>query len=797
MTLSLAGNWHYSVEDLPDFANPGFSDSAWQTMRIPQNWFLGGLDHHGVVWFRHEFNFKPSEDYTSLHFDGVDYFADVYLNGSHLGHHTGYFERFSFDVTDLLRTGKNILAVRVNSPYEQLGQDGWHIRKRLIKGVLNHHDCRPGGGWNPDGQSYNTGGIWNNVYLEGHGAVTIEQVLLHSELDVKPPVLHIKLTAKNRSGEQAADLEVHCAPENFKGNVLASKFALEIPAGESVHSVQLPIPDAQLWQPWDRGYPHLYQITTTLTAAREKAVTTSLFGFRTVKLEQGFHWEINGKPYFIRGSNYIGSQWLSETLFSEAATSKTHPFGGGAGGDFYRRDVELARQANLNMLRVHAHVLPPEFHDACDRAGILVWQDFPLQWGYSDQADFQAEAEREMRLMVTQLYNHPSIAAWCCHNESPWDAPWMAGAVGGTYDPSQNRDLDTHLQAIAMELDPGRHVHLSSGTGDGHTYPGWYHGHWRDYQDLPGAPFISEYGAQGLPVKESLQRMLPQFESDAGFADLLRLKSWIESNKKISPSTRLFIKFGFALFKFMENRPSLKRYRESFMEWAMKRGQTAERSIYQNLPSLEEIPADLQPARQVWQAWQFHNTQLMETFENGIKTGTSLDDFIFNSQTYQAHVIQFGTECYRRAKCSKVTGILQFDFTDPWPAVTWSVLDYWRHPKASFDALRRSMQPVLPSFQLPEKIDSGKAILASFCAVNDLVEAFPGTLCEWLLFNDKGDIASASFALDIPADGVSSVVKLTLPSLTLGKYTLSVSLTIGNRILGENWYEILVDNLER
>ena len=117
MSLSLSGNWLYSTEDHPDFARPDFDDSAWQTMHIPQNWFLGGLDHHGVVWFRHEFSYTPKEAYARLRFDGVDYFADVFLNGEHLGHHTGYFEPFSFDCTGLLNHGRNILAVRVESPY--------------------------------------------------------------------------------------------------------------------------------------------------------------------------------------------------------------------------------------------------------------------------------------------------------------------------------------------------------------------------------------------------------------------------------------------------------------------------------------------------------------------------------------------------------------------------------------------------------------------------------------------------------------------------------------------------------
>ncbi len=725
MTLSLAGNWRYSIEDQIDFARSDFDDSAWQTMHIPQNWFLGGLDHHGVVWYRHEFTCNPKGDIATLHFEGVDYFSDVYLNGKFLGHHTGYFEPFTFEVTDVLKLGQNSLAVRVESPFEQPGVNGWHIRKRLIKGVLNHHDCRPGGGWNPEGQSYNTGGIWNNVHLERHGAVTIEAVMLRAELESQPPILHIQIKTNNRAGVQKAGLEISCVPENFKGNLVSSKSVIELPAGESVHTFQLPVPDVRLWQPWDRGFPHIYQIRISLYADAKEVSTSSLFGFRTVKLGEGFRWFVNGQPYFIRGSNYIASQWLSETLFQEAVASKTHPFGGGAGNDLFQLDVNQAKHANLNLLRVHAHVLPPEFHTTCDRAGMLVWQDFPLQWGYSDEPSFHAEARRQMRAMVNLLYNHPSIVAWCCHNESPWDAPWMAGAVDGTYDPSQNRDLDIQLQALAREIDPDRYTHLSSGTGDGHVYPGWYQGHWRDFRDLPGAPLITEYGAQGLPVKDSLRHMLPQFGPDAGFAELLRLKTWIESNKKISPATRFLMNAGIVLFRFMEKHPALTRVKGLFMEWAMKRSQTSERSIYQNLPAKEETPNDLQNARKVWQTWQFHNAQLMETFDNGMKTGNSLDEFIANSQAYQAHLIQYGTEFYRRSKYIKVTGIVQFDFTDPWPAVTWSVLDYWRHPKAGFEALRHSMQPILPSFLLPEKIKAGKPAFVSFWVVNDLTDAFP------------------------------------------------------------------------
>jgi len=783
----LNGLWRYTTEDKPIFGEPSFDDSTWGKMPIPLNWYLGGLDHHGVVWFRRKFQLRPHSEHITLHFDGVDYFADVYLNGEHLGHHTGYFDPFEFEITKNIRSGKNVLAVRVESPYEMPGPDGWFMRKRLIKGVLNHHDCRPGGGWEPIGQSYNTGGIWNRVYIEQHSSITINQLLLHADMDSQPPTLHVDLWVHNRSNKRNTQLEIRCVPENFQGKSQTTRFTIELPEGESVKSYQVPVNDVHPWQPWDRGFPHLYKITASLISGRETTSHSSLFGFRTVQVEQGFRWIINGQPYFLRGSNYLPSQWLSETLFNDNAITNEHSFDKKEKGDFFTRDVDLARQANLNILRVHAHVLPGEFHDACDRAGILVWQDFPLQWGYSDELEFHDEAERQMRAMVTGLYNHPSIIAWCCHNESPWDARWMAVQTGEHYCAEHNRELDERLERVVRVLDPTRYVHRNSGTGDGHTYPGWYVGQWQDFTNLPSAPFITEYGAQGLPGLESMRRMLPQYEPDVGYPEIVHFKRWLDSLNKISPITKIMIKFGTYFWNLVE-----KNHWKSIQDWMKGWGIKMERSAYKKIPSAADTPIDLHHAREVWETWRFHDFQPAETFDNGIEPGGSLEEFIANSQSYQSNLIQFGTECYRRAKYLHVTGLIQFDFCDPWPAVTWSVVDYWRIPKIAFDGLRRAMQPVLPSFKLPEKIVPEKATQVSFYIVNDFLEAFSDAVCEWHVEGGGGNFASASFTVNIPADSVSTETKLTLPSLRTGRYKLSVEVFAKGKIIGENWYELKI-----
>jgi beta-mannosidase len=405
--------------------------------------------------------------------------------------------------------------------------------------------------------------------------------------------------------------------------------------------------------------------------------------------------------------------------------------------------------ANLNTIRVHAHVLPPEFHAACDRTGILVWQDFPLQWGYRDDPAFHDEAERQMRAMVRLLYNHPSIVAWCCHNESPWDAEWMAEEAGGTYDPGHNRALDIRLERAAKALDPTRYVHRNSGTGDGHAYPGWYGDHWRDYRALPGAPFPTEYGAQGLPGRDSLIQIFSHLGADAGHADLFRLKAWADIHHHHR----------------------------------------------QRLPLPEEVPADLLPALEGLETWCFHNFQPLETFaDDRVSLGATLDDFIASSQAYQSWIIQYGTEMYRRHKYSKVTGVLQFMLVDPWPAITWAVLDYWRVPKSSYDALRRVMQPVLPSADLVREVPAGKPLQFSLCVVNDMQRAFPGAACRWQILTEEdqgqGDLVDAGRCrFDLAADAVTDGVAVTARAPDTGQYRLVLELhSQQGEPLGQNHY---------
>jgi hypothetical protein len=135
------------------------------------------------------------------------------------------------------------------------------------------------------------------------------------------------------------------------------------------------------------------------------------------------------------------------------------------------RDVELAREAGLDLLRIHGHVTRPELYEAADRLGMLVWQDFPLQWGYARSV--RRPAVRQAAAMVDVLAHHPSIVLWCGHNEPfaldivPGEPP--SGAVLGRYLvgqelPTWNKTILDRSVKRSIDADESRPVIAHSGV---------------------------------------------------------------------------------------------------------------------------------------------------------------------------------------------------------------------------------------------------------------------------------------------------------------------------------------------
>lgn len=495
--IDLGGSWDFAPAAQPvDPANGVPRIADWGTITVPGNWFRQGHDISGQAWYRKRFDLKAADAgrQARLYFEGVDYAVDVWLNGHHVGRHVGYFQPFDVDVSQQVRAGVNELVVLVDSPLER-PQD-WSLHKHLIKGVLSHHDTRPGGAWSTRGQEMNTGGIWAPVHLE------ITDGLALRRLEVVPQKRegnhwNVHLTAALASRLPAGSeitAEIEIVPENFSGEAYRFTARSIVNTGETRLAIDQPVANPRLWWPAGHGKPNLYRMRLLLKhgggvmAARE-----TVFGFREIAVKDagGLQWLVNGRRLFIRGTNYISTQWLSE--MTPAA---------------YGRDMALMRQANVNAIRVHAHVEAQAFYDICDREGMLVMQDFPLQWGYTDDAAFVADARRQAADMVHMLNNHPAIASWTLHNEPPWDAPWMKDKYPG-YRPDQNKRLDDLLFADVAALDPRRVVRKLSATQE-HVWLGWYFGEWQHYGGATNVAWITEYGAQALPDLPSLKKIFDE-----------------------------------------------------------------------------------------------------------------------------------------------------------------------------------------------------------------------------------------------------------------------------------------------
>jgi len=484
-TVSLNGRWQYvldpkeSGEKSRYFDDPKKFKNA-KAIKIPSNWQVAGIDDYsGTVWFKKDFGrVAPAADEDAiLRFSGADYFAKVWLNGKLLGGHEGYFQPFEFDVTEHLRD-RNCLIVKVSSPAEPAGKNAWPHRKRLIKGVFGHHDVRPGSWHGKLGQSKGTGGIWNSVSIEVCKKARLSGMKISPKLrdDHGSAELNIELLAENTgsSAKNALAVVEISGPDGKTADMFKSP--LEIRTGINAFDVKTSLSLPLLWWPREMGDQNLYEARAVLfdAATGEKLSETGCrFGIRDIRIGENKAWIINGKRIFVRGSNIIPEEYLSTYT-----------------PDRIKKDVELIKESNCNAVRVHAHVNRKELYDALDEAGIMVWQDFALQWEYVDTPEFINEAVRQIRDMVNLLHNNPSVVVWCCHNEP------VAKAA----------KLDDMLYKAASEEDSTRVIFKSSDFYE-HPYPGWFWGHYRYFLSLVGKPFPSEFGAQALPGEATLKKM--------------------------------------------------------------------------------------------------------------------------------------------------------------------------------------------------------------------------------------------------------------------------------------------------
>ncbi len=537
---------------------------------------------------------------------GAFYFVTVSFAGRELGRAEGYFEPHAFELPDGIDEGE--LRIGLDCPVETDKN-----AKRMITGVFSHWDCL-----DPD---KNPGGLWLPVEIHRTGIVRIRSAtLLTHAIDPEKGEAEVELIYELDSLLMgAAKLELEATPEGFAG--LPVKFSTVVPlsAGRNIGSTgRFTAAGIRAWWTRELGTPHCYR--AKVSAAYEGMPSDAVeftTGFRTFRLDN-FVARLNGRRFFVRGSNYPPGDVRIARMTRERC----------------ELDIKLALDCNFNMLRVHAHVDHPELYEAADRAGLLLWQDMPLQWLYVPEA--RREIVRQSEQMTRLLGSHPSVAVWCLHNEPIYIVDTketrpleLAKTVLSLLVYSPNREVTASRSRRAVrELDPSRPAIRSSGEmnlfsrgEDVHLYWGWYPFFGRDLRGLERllnlmprhARFITEFGAQSLPPPDHARTFM---------GDDIRRVDW----KRLERNHHL---------------------QDEFLRGWMPK------AAYSSIESLYEASCD-----------------------------------------WQAYVHRYYIDRYRRRKYHPAGGILQFMFLDSEPCIQWSVVDDRRVPKKSYRPLADAFRPV-------------------------------------------------------------------------------------------------------
>jgi len=669
----LSGTWrvHEAEGDLHQrFTQPDFDDAKWTEAAVPGHWrSVPDLERSdGPVLYRRRFRSdQPAGVRSFLVLEGVFYYGDVWLDGAYLGATEGYFAPHAFEVTDALaEADDHVLAVEVACPPERDG-----TAKRMVTGVFSH--------WDNLDPTWNPGGLWRPVHITGSGPVRLARLrALCTEATEDRGRITLDLTLDAAAGPATARLRACLTGPGVDHGAERDQ---TLAAGENHLSWTLEVDRPPRWWPWRYGDQPLCDLEIEVEVDGDRSDGRRLrTAFRELRLDN-WRLHVNGERMFVMGSN----QGPNRMALGEATT------------DELAADVTRAQDANLDMVRLHAHVSRPELYAAADQAGVLLWQDLPLQWGYTRGTRKPAAAQA--RALVDLVGHHPSVALWCGHNE-PFPGPsgvaepaprTRARAAASVLLPSWNKDvLDRSVARALSRADATRPVidHsgvlpglIRSGT-DSHLYLGWYSGEMADLADtLCRWPrlgrFVSEFGAQAVP----------------GAAEFMEPSAW------------------------------------PHLDWPRLVGRHClQKHIFDRVVPPDEY--------------------------------ATFDDWRAATQAYQAALIQLQAEDLRRLKYRPTGGFLHFCFADGAPAVTWSVLDHDRVPKAGHGALADACRSVLPM------LDPRTGALH---VANELRRPLPGALVEARIggreWRFTGDVAADSLGfvgqVQMPEEAASAEVELT------------------------------------
>jgi beta-mannosidase len=577
---------------------------------------------------------------VELVWNGLDTFAEVFVNGVSVLRADNMFRTWRVDVRKQLVKGPNNVLVRFRSPitfvrpsYDKLGYRLPAINDQATDMVSMFARKAPyhyGWDWGP---RFVTSGIWRPVTVEAWDGARLDdvQVVQRDLTDARARLGVVATVQATRAGKA----KVTVTSADGAAPPVTVEAAL-VPGPNRV-TAELVVDKPQRWWPNGLGAQKLYTFETSLFLdgdAQPRAARRTRVGLRTIEVVhvkdkdgKTFTIKVNGAPVFMKGANYIPSDSFLDRVTPER----------------YRSLLQSAADAHMNMLRVWGGGIYEDdrFYELADELGLLVWQDFMFACSmYPGDDAFLENVRREALDNVRRLRNHASLALWSGNNEieaawAQWGWQWKfhlgkdaQAAIQRAYD----RVFKEILPRVVADEDAGRFYTSSSpsanepgvppnklGWGDNHYWGVWHaEAPYADYATHTSR-FMSEYGFQSFPTLDSVARYAPP------------------------------------------------------TEWRI------------------DSPVMLSHQRHP------RGNQLVRTYmERDFRVPKDFGAFLYLSQVLQATVIKYGAEAHRR-RWPYNAGSLYWQLDDCWPVASWSGIDYYGRWKALHYAARKFFAPVLVS----------------------------------------------------------------------------------------------------
>lgn len=582
------------------------------------------------------------EQNVDLIFEGLDTYADVYLNGEQILAADNMFRTWSVDVKSKLKVGQNELRVyfhnvfKINKPkYDSAAfrlqawpnNDQADVRLNLYSRKAGFHY---GWDWGP---RLVTAGIWRPIKLRSWSDFKIDDVYyrqsnvsaqkadISAEFDVSSTIETTAQMAISHEGELMVMQEVKLQPGK---NKVVLPFTVENP---------------KLWWTNGLGEPSLYTFETTLISQNGGVDSLSKrIGLRSLeivretdKFGKGLFVKLNGVPVFMKGANYI-----PQDNFQNRVTK-----------DRYEHILGSAKAANMNMIRVWGGGIYEEdmFYDMCDEKGLLVWQDVMFACGmYPADDNYLENVKNEVIDNVKRLRNHPAIALYCGNNEN--EISWYSWGWKELYKEDIQKRYEADLKKLFYQTipnaitiaDPDRYYHPSSpiaGIGEGrpkedgdtHYWGVWHGKEPFENFDTNVSRFVSEYGFQSYPEFSSIKKFS------------------IEEDWKLESDVM---------------------------------------HAHQRCMADEGRDKD-------------YGNRLINTYlEANFNTPNDFEHYLYVVQALQAKGVKMAVESHRRQRTDNYCmGTMYWQINDCWPVASWSSIDYYGKWKALHYVVKKAYEQVV------------------------------------------------------------------------------------------------------